>query len=134
MTDSTPPSTNACPFCRPDKARVILETDAVVAIRDAYPITDGHALVIPRQHVWSIFDLNEVEQDALWRAVAKVRAILFRKFAPDAFTVGVNDGAAAGQTIGHAHIHVIPRRNGDVPDPRGGVRNIIPDRARYWEK
>jgi diadenosine tetraphosphate (Ap4A) HIT family hydrolase len=136
MMDSPPfPSlTIPCPFCNPDETKVILQTNVVIAVRDAYPITDGHTLVIPRQHVTSIFDLKDAEQSALWKAVAHVRDILLREHAPDGFNIGVNDGFAAGQTIEHAHVHVIPRRRDDVPDPRGGIRNIVPCRARYWEK
>jgi len=88
--------------------------------------------VIPRRHVRSIFDLETPEQAAMWSMVTEVRSLLIRRFAPDAFNLGVNDGQAAGQTVAHAHVHLIPRRKGDQPDPRGGVRNIFPEHARYW--
>jgi diadenosine tetraphosphate (Ap4A) HIT family hydrolase len=74
------------------------------------------------------------EQSALWAMVAEVREALLNQFLADGINIGVNDGLAAGQTVEHAHIHLIPRRQGDVPDPRGGVRNIIPSKARYWEE
>ena len=74
-----------------------------------------------------------MEQTALWMMVGEVRALLIQRYSPDGFNIAVNDGTAAGQTIAHAHIHLIPRRAGDVADPRGGVRNIIPENARYWE-
>lgn len=86
------------------------------------------------RHIASVFDLSENEQAALWVLVAKVRAAVHERLQPDGFNIGINDGTAAGQTIGHAHIHVIPRRNGDVPDPRGGIRWIIPDKAPYWDR
>jgi diadenosine tetraphosphate (Ap4A) HIT family hydrolase len=81
----------------------------------------------------SIYQLSADEQSALWAMVGEVRALLLERYAPDGFNIAVNDGIAAGQTIEHAHIHVIPRRKGDVADPKGGVRNIIPEKARYWE-
>lgn len=102
-----------------------------IALRDAFPVTEGHTLVIPRAHVGSVFDLGPEEQADLWALVARVRADLTREGAA-AFTIGVNDGRAAGQTMSHAHIHVIPRRPGDHPDPRGGIRWVIPERADYW--
>lgn len=95
-------------------------------------MTEGHALVAPRRHVSSIYELSAPEQRELWEIVAKVRALLMERFQIDSVNVGVNDGLAAGQTIEHAHVHVIPRRLGDVPDPRGGVRWIVSDKARYW--
>jgi diadenosine tetraphosphate (Ap4A) HIT family hydrolase len=104
-----------------------------LAFWDAYPVTDGHALISPRRHVASIYQFSAEDQFALWALVGEVRTLLLRRYAPDGFNIAVNDGIAAGQTIAHAHIHVIPRRTGDVPDPRGGVRNIIPSKARYWE-
>ena len=99
---------------------------------DGYPITPGHSLVIPRRHIPSLFKLPFDEQLYLWTKVAMVRTLLIENFHPDGFNIGMNDGEAAGQTISHAHIHVIPRYHGDVPDPRGGVRWIIPSKAAYW--
>ena len=95
-------------------------------------VTQGHALVTPRRHVSSIYKLSAPEQAELWEIVGKVRALLMERFQIDSVNIGVNDGLAAGQTIAHAHVHVIPRRPGDVPDPRGGVRWIVADKARYW--
>jgi len=88
--------------------------------------------VIPRQHIASFFELSVVEQQELWALVAQIRAKLLEEYRPDGFNVGLNDGTAAGQTVRHAHIHVIPRYSGDVCDPRGGVRWIIPEKADYW--
>ena len=126
--------TAPCPFCSLASDRIWLATEHALAFPDNYPISDGHTLVIPIRHIASVFDLPEEEQSALWALAGKVRAMLQEKLRPDGFNIGVNDGAAAGQTIGHAHIHIIPRRKGDVADPRGGVRWIIPDKAPYWEK
>ena len=95
-------------------------------------MTQGHTLVVPRRHVASIYELPADDQVALWALVGETRQRLQEDLQPDGFNIGLNDGEAAGQTILHAHIHVIPRRNGDVGDPRGGVRWIIPEKARYW--
>src|SRR5271157_4652570 len=119
-----------CPFCSLPKERIWLEGGAAVAVLDGFPISDGHSLVIPKRHVELLFDLPDEELAQLWSLVAKVRQLLKRKYQPDGFNIGVNEGRAAGQTISHAHIHVIPRRTGDVPDPRGGIRWVIPAKAK----
>lgn len=103
-----------------------------MAFFDGYPISKGHALVVPKRHVASIFNLSDGELTDLWSLVSVVRQRLVFEFTPDAMNIGVNDGGAAGQTVPHAHIHVIPRYSGDVEDPRGGVRWILPERAKYW--
>jgi diadenosine tetraphosphate (Ap4A) HIT family hydrolase len=123
---------NDCPFCRLEKSRIRLESEFAAAIPDGFPVTEGHTLVLPKRHVPCVFDLPEDELAAVWLLVAEVRARLMAELKPDGFNVGLNDGPAAGQTMTHAHIHVIPRRNGDVADARGGVRWIIPDKAAYW--
>ncbi len=121
-----------CPFCEPQPDRVWLRTETGIVLWDAFPITRGHSLVVPRQHVASIYELSAEEQAALWALVAKARGRLNDDMHPDGFNVSLNDGEAAGQTILHAHIHIIPRYSGDVADPRGGVRWIVPEKARYW--
>lgn len=103
------------------------------AIPDRFPLNPGHTLVVPRRHVSDLFALTLAEQGDLWRLVGEVKAALHRERTPDAFNIGVNVGTAAGQTVDHAHVHVIPRFMGDVPDPRGGVRWVVPSRAPYWE-
>jgi len=125
---------NDCPFCRLEKHRIRLESECAVAFLDRFPIAEGHTLIIPTRHVASLFELPEEEQAAVWGLVAKVRTNLAVDFQPDGFNIGLNDGISAGQTVMHAHIHVIPRRYGDVADPRGGVRWVMPDKARYWEE
>jgi diadenosine tetraphosphate (Ap4A) HIT family hydrolase len=122
-----------CLFCQPlPPERVLVASDAFVAFFDGFPVTPGHTLVIPKRHVPSLFDLPEREYLELWAQVAEVRKKLAEKFHPSGFNIGVNDGPEAGQTVGHAHIHIIPRYAGDVPDPRGGIRWIIPAKAKYW--
>ena len=121
-----------CLFCDLAKDRIWFETEIAWAVPDHYPLSQGHTLVIPRRHVASIYELAPKEVSELWKLAGEVRSRLSHRLQPDGFNVGLNDGAAAGQTIGHAHIHVIPRFRGDVEDARGGVRWVIPGRAAYW--
>jgi diadenosine tetraphosphate (Ap4A) HIT family hydrolase len=129
----SPASDAPCSFCATRERGTLMASDHALAVADAYPLTEGHTLVMPRRHVPSVFDLEDAALRDLWQLVGRVRDHLLERYAPDAFTIGVNDGEAAGQTVSHAHVHVIPRRKGDVPDPRGGVRWVVPERARYWE-
>ncbi len=126
------PDSPDCPFCHPAAGRVWRETPHAVALLDGFPVTPGHTLVVPKRHLVSLFDLPEAERAAVWALVAEVRGLLAAELGPDGFTVGLNDGPAAGQTVPHAHVHIIPRRTGDVPDPRGGVRWVVPHTAAYW--
>lgn len=119
-----------CPFCLLDR-EIIRESDHCFAIYDKYPVNAGHVLVISRRHVADYFDLNEEEEAGLWKMVAEMRSFLEGEFHPDGFNVGFNIGAVAGQTIDHAHIHIIPRYAGDMDDPTGGVRHVIPERGKY---
>jgi diadenosine tetraphosphate (Ap4A) HIT family hydrolase len=123
-----------CPFCAISPDRIIMENEHALAFRDGYPVAEGHTLVVPRLHVAGVFDLGPAEQAALWRLVSQVRAQLQGELVPEGFTIGINDGVAAGRTVPHAHVHVIPRWIGDVPDPRGGLRWVIPGKADYWSE
>lgn len=123
-----------CPFCDPEPERILLETEVGLAITDLFPVAEGHTLIIPRRHLRTIYDLPEADQAALWELTRAVRDDLVEELGPDGFTIGLNEGMAAGQSVDHAHIHVIPRFLGDVPDPTGGIRAIFPHRARYWER
>ena len=121
-----------CPFCRPDSEReLITESATAYALFDKYPVSDGHALVIPKQHIANYFDLPDRAKTACWLMVDRVKMLLTQQFKPDGFNVGINAGDAAGQTIPHVHIHLIPRYKGDVENPTGGVRNIIPKKGNY---
>jgi diadenosine tetraphosphate (Ap4A) HIT family hydrolase len=122
-----------CPFCTLSRDRISIATEHAVAFSDGYPVAPGHTLVIPRLHLPSLFDVPDV-QAAVWQLVAQVRGKLMHDLHPDGFNIGINDGLAAGQTVPHAHVHVIPRWIGDVPDPRGGVRWVIPEKAAYWRE
>lgn len=121
-----------CPFCSVDHDRIEYEATLVLGLWDGFPVTDGHALVVPRRHVTSWFHATPDEQAALMLGVDVMRSLVLARGPVDGFTIGINDGPAAGQTVPHLHVHVIPRRLGDVDDPRGGVRWVIPARARYW--
>jgi len=156
-----------CYFCRVSRGEVdpfIFENRSFVGVFDAHPVNPGHALLIPKRHVVSIFDLDALEEADYFSALRGVKAAieatdlgaLYREMRnrdylrdrpkdqieavlqlaflhqrPDAYTVGNNNGRAAGRSIDHLHVIVLPRYHGDVPDPRGGIRNVIPQRAHY---
>ncbi|WP_419937827.1 HIT domain-containing protein [Candidatus Palauibacter sp.] len=123
-----------CSFCDVPGDSVVAESRDAVAIRDRYPVSTGHTLVIPKTHAETLFGPSVEIQADIWRLVARVRDELRSEFNPDGFNIGVNEGQAAGQTVEHAHVHVIPRFNGDVEDPRGGIRWILPEGAAYWDR
>jgi diadenosine tetraphosphate (Ap4A) HIT family hydrolase len=128
------PPIKKCPFC-PPKDHEVLETHALaVAIKDSFPLTRGHSLVVPRRHVASFFELTADERAAIMELLDRARAALDKEYAPNAYNIGINDGAAAGQTVMHVHVHLIPRYKGDTDDPRGGVRWIFPRKAEYWKQ
>ena len=121
-----------CAFCELAEGRVVASNILAIAIRDNYPVTELHTLVIPKRHVATFFDLFEPERRAVNQLLVSVRSeIIARDTSVSGFNIGMNNGSAAGQTIGHAHVHLIPRRQGDVQDPRGGVRGVIPGKATY---
>ncbi len=122
----------ACPFCEPEEHRILGEEGPCLALRDLYPVSPGHALIIPRRHIASFREMSEEE----WAAAFKLIHHMCERLTENdpvvqGFNIGINDGPAAGQTVMHAHLHIIPRREDDVSDPRGGVRGVIPCKARY---
>ena len=119
-----------CPFCDPDRT-IICSSASAIAIRDAYPVSEGHTLVIPVEHEPDLTRLNTVSYSGCFDLVRTVIEGLIQEFDPAGFNVGVNIGKSAGQTVDHAHIHVIPRYENDTPNPRGGVRGVIPGKANY---
>ena len=121
-----------CRFCLLAQQRITDEDELSVTMRDRHPVSLGHTLVIPRRHFASFFEATAEEQAALWRALHRAKTNLDAKHSPDGYNIGVNDGAAAGQTVMHLHIHLIPRYLDDKDDPRGGVRWIFPQKAKYW--
>jgi diadenosine tetraphosphate (Ap4A) HIT family hydrolase len=122
-----------CPFCQPKSENVFYEDELVRGLWDQFPISPGHALIIPKRHVETWFDASSEEHQALTQALTRVKAVIEAEHQPDSYNIGINSGKAAGQTIPHLHVHLIPRYQGDVPDPRGGVRNVIPTKANYWD-
>jgi diadenosine tetraphosphate (Ap4A) HIT family hydrolase len=104
----------------------------VLVIRDGFPVSPGHTLIIPRRHVGSFFETTAEERTDLLILLDRAQVQLATQLRTDGFNIGINDGPAAGQTVPHLHIHLIPRFMGDQPDPRGGVRWVLPEKARYW--
>jgi len=124
---------NPCLFCDKEnqKFKLIVDSDFTVARWDEFPVSKGHALIIPRKHIISFFDLKNEEVIELFSLLNKAKEIIQKEYQPDGFNIGVNDGEAAGRTIHHLHVHLIPRYKGDAEKPRGGIRNIIPGTKTY---
>ena len=116
------------PFYEKEK---LAENDHAFAVYDKYPVSEGHALVVPKKEVAELFELEDEEYHACFDLVKQVRKMLIDVYQPQGFNVGINNSPVAGQTIPHAHIHIIPRYKGDVKNPRGGIRNIIPEKGDY---
>ncbi len=129
---------DGCPFCQigngDGSARVILENEAGFVVRDGFPVSPGHSLIISKAHVGSFFDLATATKQELLALLDRAKQNVDFEFSPASYNVGINDGMAAGQTIPHVHIHLIPRYRGDLKDPRGGVRWVIPEKAAYWSQ
>ena len=121
-----------CPFCQLEAACIVFSDDVTLVIRDAFPVSPGHTLIIPRRHVGSFFELTPPERASMFELLTQAKAELDGTLQPDGFNIGINDGAAAGQTVAHLHLHLIPRYRGDTPDPRGGVRWVLPAKGKYW--
>jgi diadenosine tetraphosphate (Ap4A) HIT family hydrolase len=126
------PQPTPCPFCSLPPERVLASNALAFVIRDGYPVSPGHTLIIPRRHVGSFFEISEEERAAMLALLDGQKRALDAEYSPAGYNVGINDGAAAGQTVPHLHIHLIPRFAGDLPDPRGGVRWVMPHKAKYW--
>ena len=121
-----------CIFCTLEKSRIIDETEFYYVIRDAFPVSELHTLVIPKRHSETYFDLSEDELSALPDILKRHRDIILREDSNvTGFNIGINVGEDAGQTIFHCHIHLIPRRKGDIENPKGGVRGVIPNKRIY---
>lgn len=123
---------NNCPFCKAESERDIIASSTLsVAFYDGFPVSPGHALIIPKRHVSSFFDLSQEERQDLFNLADSVKRIVEERYHPDGYNIGINVGEAAGQSIFHVHMHLIPRYQGDVPNPRGGVRGVIPAKQNY---
>lgn len=124
--------TQQCPFCTLPPERIIDSNELAIVIRDGYPVSPGHTLIIPKRHIGSWFEIAPKEQSAMLDLLQSAKAKLETEHQPDGYNIGINDGPTAGQTVPHLHMHLIPRYKGDLEDPRGGVRWIIPEKAKYW--
>ena len=118
---------SSCLFCRKDEHKILVESDNFYARFDNFPATDGHIEVVSKRHVASFFDLSSSETAEAVELLRRAHSIINENFGPDGYTVGINDGEAAGRSIDHLHIHLIPRYWGDVSDPRGGIRQVVPN-------
>ena len=128
-----------CLFCKIQKKgyedEIVYENKFFIATRDSYPVTELHTLIIPKRHFASFFDMNLDEQSSMHQILKQQRdEILLIDPTVEAFNLGTNDGIAAGQSIFHLHIHLFPRRAGDIENPRGGVRGVIPAKQKYTKK
>ena len=132
MKSSEKTTDNDCRFCtsKPGR-RVMVESKYGFAAWDRHPASDGHFLVIPYRHFASYFDITDEEREDLWNLVAEGKVMADEKWNPDGYNIGINVGESAGQSIHHLHIHVIPRYKGDVENPKGGVRGVLPDKKLY---
>lgn len=119
-----------CPFC--DFSGTILFEDHLAFVTDdSYPVSPGHLLVITKRHISSFFETSPEEKESIMYLIETSVEFLKEKFEPDGFNIGVNIGEHAGQSIPHVHIHIIPRYKGDMVNPKGGVRGVIPERQSY---
>lgn len=124
----------SCFLCNLPPERIIDECPLTVTIRDGFAVSPGHTLIVTKRHAPTYFDLTSEELAAVSAAIQKAKAGIDEAYQPDGFNIGINCGEWAGQSIPHLHVHLIPRYKGDVEDPKGGVRWVIPQRADYWSK
>lgn len=121
-----------CVFCNAfEKERIIYKDKFWTGVYDSFPVSEGHVLLIPNRHCETYFDLNKEELEVLPDVIERVKSLLDINYSPTGYNIGANCGKSAGQTVMHCHIHIIPRYDGDVEDPRGGVRGVIPDKQKY---
>ena len=132
--DDKLPRMKPCAFCTLPPERIIDSSPLGLVIRDGFPISPGHTLIIPKRHVGSFFELTSEERSELLALLDRAQLVVDKEFIPQGYNIGINDGPAAGQTVLHLHIHLIPRYTNDRTDPRGGVRWIIPEKADYWSR
>lgn len=120
-----------CVFCDIKEESVFLENDHATAFFDKYPVSNGHVLIIPKQHFESYFDIPDKIKINMLKLMDEAKNELEKSYSPDGFNIGINVGAAAGQTVFHCHIHLIPRYSNDMKNPEGGVRGVIPEKQKY---
>lgn len=122
---------NPCLFCCPKPQEILVETEHALLITDTCPVSLGHCLVIPRRHMTDFFECSEEENRDFRILILKAKELIDKQYAPDAYNIGSNNGVAAGQSIFHLHTHIIPRYKGDVDNPKGGVRWVVPKKSQY---
>jgi len=120
-----------CPFCDIEGRPIVAQSDLALALRDAYPASPGHTLIVPRRHVADWWSATTFERAAMLSLVDEVKSALDAELCPDGYNLGFNDRPAAGQTVFHLHLHLIPRFAGDVDDPTGGVRHAVVGKGNY---
>ena len=121
----------SCVFCDIAREQIVAEDELTLTLHDGYPVSPGHTLIIPRRHISSMTEATPEELQAILQALAAARATLDHERQPDGYNIGINDGAAAGQTVMHLHVHLIPRFTGDMPNPRGGIRHCVQGKGYY---
>lgn len=122
-----------CLFCRlqHEDEEVVLENSLFFVRKDNYPVTPGHCEIIPKKHIESFFDLPAYQVQMLYYLISAAKKMIEQEYTPDGYNIGINEGKSAGRTVHHLHVHLIPRYSGDVEDPIGGVRAVIPDKCNY---
>lgn len=124
---------NSCIFCNMEAERVVIRDLHGYAVYDIFPVSKGHILIIPKRHFIHIFQASEEEILSIFRILNRAKVILDKEYSPDGYNIGINCGKFAGQTVMHAHVHIIPRYKGDVDDPRGGIRRMMHNLVPYPE-
>ena len=122
---------DGCVFCHIEKGMRVFDSKYWYVIYDKYPVNEGHMLLISQRHVESYFDLREEESSRINNYIHYMKSKIEEKYDPDGYNIGINVGEVAGQTVDHLHIHLIPRYEGDIDNPEGGVRGVIPDKRMY---
>ncbi len=120
-----------CPFCNISNSEILIRNELCYARLDLYPVSEGHVLIIPFRHFSNYFDVTQDEKNAIWSLVDEMKQVIRQEHSPDGYNIGMNVGRAAGQTVPHLHVHIIPRYEGDVENPKGGVRGVIPVKQKY---
>ncbi|SFF05591.1 HIT family protein [Alteribacillus iranensis] len=121
----------SCPFCHLALDKILEENEEAFAFYDLYPVQKGHTLIVPKRHIITYFEATETEILSIHRLLTSRKKVLDKELQPDGYNIGVNVGEAGGQTVPHLHVHLIPRYNGDIEDPRGGIRKAIPNLVSY---
>jgi diadenosine tetraphosphate (Ap4A) HIT family hydrolase len=120
-----------CPFCNPSEDDIVAKNELCYARWDRYPVSRGHLLIMPFRHTLDLFSMTTEEKQTLLALIDECKAVIEENFTPDGYNIGFNVGEAAGQTVLHCHCHLIPRYFGDVKEPRGGVRGVVPGKWGY---